>query len=455
MKICSIQFKDYQQFRNTSIDFTNPQGEPLSKVCFIGRNGTGKSTILRQLMKIIPSISNVANAGLPYVSVKFLHNNRPFYFISCLNLNSGLLLNGDVEDDPRYKEYIKFESDKCYDHIQRNLGSYFVKDQTLIRMKDELLFRDNSTDLIVYSPAESGRNDYLGVGEVPQTTLDRALTLFKNFPFRHTVSDSTVKEFWNVLIFLIKNREEERQKFENLPENLLKTKGELLDLFERANPEILVKVAELWNKILNNAGLEFDITGARNPVQLTDNLVAYIHLKESRQRINYNQLSTGIRNFIFRVGHIYSLYLNRRVQRGYVLLDEPENSLFPDFLYDIIDTYTSLLVDSHEQSNSQLFVSTHNPIIAAQFEPYERIVLEWDESGFVNAHKGSAPIGDDPNDVLRKDFGIENLMGRKGQEMWEEYLRLRIKLRSEQDIEKKKKLVALINKIGNEYNFEE
>jgi hypothetical protein len=34
-KICKIQLVDYQQFQNTTLDFTHPEtGAPLDKICF-------------------------------------------------------------------------------------------------------------------------------------------------------------------------------------------------------------------------------------------------------------------------------------------------------------------------------------------------------------------------------------------------------------------------------------
>ena len=54
MKICKVYIKGFQQFEDLELDFTNPKtGEPLDKICFIGRNGTGKSTILQVLYHTI------------------------------------------------------------------------------------------------------------------------------------------------------------------------------------------------------------------------------------------------------------------------------------------------------------------------------------------------------------------------------------------------------------------
>jgi len=78
----------------------------------------------------------------------------------------------------------------------------------------------------------------------------------------------------------------------------------------------------------------------------------------------------------------FTLYFNREIKNGILLIDEPENSLFPDFLYDLVDTYLGII------QNTQLFMATHSPIIAAQFEPCERVILEFGENGKVYARKG-------------------------------------------------------------------
>jgi ATPase subunit of ABC transporter with duplicated ATPase domains len=49
-KIRRVRIRGFQQFRDLDLDFTHPDtGEPVDRICFIGRNGTGKSTLLRLL----------------------------------------------------------------------------------------------------------------------------------------------------------------------------------------------------------------------------------------------------------------------------------------------------------------------------------------------------------------------------------------------------------------------
>jgi AAA15 family ATPase/GTPase len=276
--------------------------------------------------------------------------------------------------------------------------------------------------------------------------------MFNFFPFAHLISNESISVFWRLLIFLLKKRENDRDLYERRPENIEKSKKQLLKEFDSANPNILKTISELWEKILSNAGLRFDYKNAQIPIQLTENLHAYI-IGKSGNRVPYNKLSTGVRNFIFRFGHIQTLYFNREVERGLLLVDEPENSLFPDFLLNIIEQYEKVTTDKNGERNTQMFFATHSPIIASQFEPYERIILDWDDDGSVKARKGVSPEGDDPNDILYQDFGMTEIVGKKGQEVWKAYLDLKKKLGREKDDEKKKEIAEEILKIGREYNF--
>ena len=457
MKIYNIQIKNFKQFNNTFLDFTDPNtGKPADKICFIGRNGTGKSTLLDFINGFLKNPFNFIPGNSIFYTVKIKFGEQDLYLFNSIHLNHCIIFRKDIEKINDWFSVLSEKNDKEYIREQADrLSQYCFTREELEQLRHDLVLKHNSSDLLIYSPPESQQNSYMQVGDVPQTSLDQSLKLFDIFPFDHVVSDQNVQEFWKILIFLIKKREDERDKFENRKENLNKTKKQLIEEFDSTHPKILNRLGKLWNRILEKAGLEFDVENASNPIQLNDNLKAYIRLKFTKEKISYSQLSTGIRNFIFRVGHIYSLYFNREIKRGFLLIDEPENSLFPDFLFDLVNTYIDLLVDKKGENNTQFFVSTHNPIIAAQFEPYERIILEWDTKGNVEAFKGNAPAGDDPNDVLKRDFGLKNLMGKQGQEMWEKYIKLRKQLRKTHDKNVKDRLISEINKIGAEYNFEE
>jgi len=466
MKICKIYIRDFQQFKDVELDFTHPEtGEPLNKICFIGSNGTGKSKLLRLINWLFTSVfTNFGRIGFgtPHLvggeakvifkifnknsNLLIFHFNRNSFILQITGMSKGeeshliqeLLSLKLVDDFTRSHKYDKL--------IQSTLSREFLND---------LILKDNAKDLLIYSPSENEKIYLMGKDGVPKTNVNEALSLFNNFPFYAEVSPAKVEAFWKLLIYNLRKRAEERDRFENLPVNLKKTKDVLIQEFDSENPKILEHLAKVWNKILNKAGLEFDFEGASNPFQLNDNLLVYARLIYSKETIPYDELSSGVKNFIFRLGHIHSLYFNREIDRGFILIDEPENSLYPDFLFDLVEAYKEVLIDKRGQNNTQLFFVTHNPIIAAQFQPYERIILDFDEDGFVSARRGVSPVGDDPNDVLTNDFEMTDLMGPEGKKQWEKYIDLKKTLIKATDTDEKIKIAKEINQIGQSYNFQE
>ena len=467
MKICKIYLRDFEQFQNVDLDFTHPDtGEPLDKICFIGSNGTGKS----KLLKIIKWYLNLYNGGIKRkelshfatfnyfklnklngkILIELKHNNKVF-FIHCDDkyVNSFKSeINGFTKTELVHKILKEFDCE--------NNNNPFWKSVELGVNEQDFQLNHNSKDLVIYCPSESNQNAYKDVFDVPDTSLEKVLGPFginNSFPYNSEVSADFINTFWELLMFNNYKRLQAKELFENLPENLSKTKQVLINEFDENYPQILEHLGFVWNKILAKAGLYFDSLSASNPFQPADNLKAYIKLKSSNEIVPYGQLSTGIRNYIFRLGHIFSLYFNREIDRGFLLVDEPENSLFPDFLFDLMDTYKNVIIDKRGQNNTQVFFATHNPIVAAQFQPYERIILEWKDDGSVKAKKGFSPIGDDPNDILSNDFELKDLMGPDGMQKWEEYISLKKKLAKSIEDSAKSQLIHEIEKIGSLYNF--
>jgi predicted ATP-dependent endonuclease of OLD family len=459
MKITEIRIKNYRQFCNFRLSLRHPKTQaPLEKVCLIGANGTGKSTLLRLLSEILQGGIDAPMKG----------NFHKWDFAS---LMGGCIQVGTESTyfiAQPYKEMIpgvprrlaiayfstRIQANGHWENLwltQTDSVNYQLLETLEIlklspeEVRDRLALNDNAHDLLIYaSPDGSSQLQQ----ELPQTTLNQALHFFDRMPAYHHVSYENVAGFWNVLIYQIKRRESEKLTFWEAPETQQREVAEARRLFDAAHPEILTELAKQWNLILERAGLEFDLENAKIPVQLNENLLAYIRSRHTPdQPIPYNQLSTGIRNLIFRLGHIYSLYFNRKIDRGFLLIDEPELSLFPDLLYDIIDRYLAIT------QNTQMFVATHSPIIAGQFEPYERIILKFDDAGFVTPEVGISPAGDDPNDLLVNDFGVRSLYGHKGIEQWDRFLELRQLIHDAADAAQKKAWLDEYMKIGNAYNF--
>lgn len=451
MKIFKLIIKDYQQFKHLELDFTHPKtGKPLDKICFIGRNATGKSTILWLLNEFISGNKTLIKKVFSEEKLIFLFEVKGTKYYSIFWRGHNVVLPGKVDNTIPDWQSILFNDNLFYDLWRKEFNMSDDKEQFYLFFKliSESNFSFPQKAQLIYCPPESEVNSYL-FDDLPKTNLNEALSLQKNANNNHLVSQGTAKDFWKLLIFQMNLREKQLKTY--AVENKTKSYEQILTDFNTKYPDIFIKISELWNKILDKANLFFDIDNIKSPTVLTDNLQVYIKSKKSKaELVPYNKLSTGIRNFIFKIGHIYSLYFNNKIESGFLLVDEPENSLFPDFLYDLIDDIYCKII---ENQNTQFFIATHNPIIATQFEPYERIILDFGENGYVVAKKGIVPAGDDPNDILYKDFGMRSVYTKKGLEMWERYLELRVLIRQTSNELEKEKLIEEFSKLGREYNF--
>lgn len=455
--ITELHIKNYRQFRRLHLNFCDPEtNEPLEKICFIGPNGTGKSTLLNLLSEICqPDFHRQdrsmvdenallcwqvqCNENRYYILRSFLKS--PHDFLRSLR-TTHLILPSNVacseEWHSLWNDHIPFDSDHpLFQHFQV-IANEFEK---LISVP--LALQPNSNDLAIHSLADGVQF----TGKIPTTNLSNALAISKALPAFHRSNTGDLSDFWDFLIYQIKKRESNYQAFLTNEAVQTLSVAEARREFDSKHPEILAELAKQWNLILEPAGLEFDAKNAKIPVQLAENLEAYVRLKYSDIIVDYNLLSAGVRNFIFRLGHIYTLYFNRHIERGFLFLDEPEQSLYPDLLYDIIDRYLAII------HNTQLFVATHSEIIAAQFKPTERIRLQFEDDGSVSWRRGVSPEGDDPNDLLLNDFSVRSLYGKAGIKQWRRYQQLRREIVATTDPEIKTRLLDEYLAIGNAYNF--
>ncbi len=93
--------------------------------------------------------------------------------------------------------------------------------------------------MIVYSPDEKWKQWLFEHKRCSCNQCNDAQTFLQNLPYYFEVSASTVNDFWKMLVFNMRKREEERTHYETLPENINKTKAHLIDEFDKLSPKIL------------------------------------------------------------------------------------------------------------------------------------------------------------------------------------------------------------------------
>lgn len=468
MLVKRIRIINHQQFGDLDIKLTYPEGhekagKPLEKVCFIGRNGTGKTTLLNYLKKFYvnylePRISNDIGLNIKrgivafYVEVDNITYTIAFFpHVSFNNIFEAKDFDVFIEECIK-KKFLLTEEDLYFDRyeqFQDLISDYKATDITYFNTFDRLI-RNNvksRNNVVIYSPLDGTHYLDSSKERIEDIDIDQALNSYNKLPIYHDVSFKNLESVFKFITYEMQRRIEKQDEFEKDPFNIKKSKEELLKEFDKIYPDIIKELSNKWNVILESEGLEFDISKASKPTQFINSINNFIKSKVNDESIETLKLSSGTLSIILRLGYLTTLYNNRQINLGIALFDEPENSLFPDVLYNIVDTYISV---TH---NTQFFFATHSPIVAAQFEPCERVILDFDEKHKVYAKQGIAPLGDDPNDLLRQDFGRKDLMNEKGLEMWERYKAVKDLLKNASSEKEKIKLLNEFMELQKTYHF--
>lgn len=430
MKITNLHIEKYKHLENLEFDFTYQSGEkkgqPLEKICFIGQSATGKTNLLELIsncLKYILEIEIIENKYISFNSqnitkVNFtldIENKKLSYINNTINYRNQTFTNNS--NGGLVTSLINFKDKKEVIYIKSNIIS------------------DHNINFYSLSPLEI--SDNLTNDEIKEK--QKILNYYKTTS--HMTFDNKVEvEVWLYLLSEILNyRKKFNQKMtELIYKGLLADTKKLQKEFENwqiENPNELKLLADKLNPLLEKLHLEVDTINAEYSIP--------IKRKNSDEVIAIQNTSTGTKGLLLSFLPLYKL----KERESVVLIDEPERSLYPDIQIDLMDNYRNI------SPNSQFIIATHSPFIAAAFEPDERFILYFDEEGNVKVRRGSSPIGDDPNDILSNDFGLESLLNKTGQEIYDDYLNKKNQVLFEEDSEKKKALLKEIEQIGDKYDF--
>ena len=435
MKISKLHIDQFRHLENLDFDFTYPEdfyiaekrGKPLDKICLIGQSATGKTSLIELIFETIKYLFS-----LEIVNKKFLFDT----FEETNPLNGELTLNLNNEYLNYHKDSISFKGNKFINGMSSGSieklipldlakSMYYIK-SNIISDKNIELFSTNPINLIEKYNSQ--------IENIKISTRNNRIK-----PQTLTFDDKVDEITW---LFLINEILDYRKNFtqkmsELIHKGLLANQNKLSSEFkkwQKDNPNKIEELAEKFNPILEKLNLEIDIIDTEFSIPIKN--------KNSDEIIPIQNTSTGTKGLLLSFLPIYKL----NTKDSIILIDEPERSLYPDMQMDLMEYYQNLAPEA------QFIVATHSPFIAASFEPEERFILSFDDEGKVVVRRGSSPIGDDPNDMLENDFGI-NYINKFGQRKHKEYLELKQQIFFEKDENKKKKIAEKLEKLGEEYNF--
>lgn len=394
MKITKIHIKDFHQFKDFTIDLTYPkghkkEGQPLDKICFIGQSGTGKTTLL----ELIP---------------KFLYNydTNLFFRIDSDSIYDEVDVDLTYGNKSEYNVQIYFHK---YDNKESDWN--WSADEKTKKIGDWIEFFDNKwlnkqASKLIYFPSN--------------------LNYDLNFDSESTFNKKDIIDFstdkvavvWNLILEKIQSYQEKelqlRQEISkavevSLDENLDAVKKAVDTLSEWRKKEFN-PVTDIADNCLDNLLKFFKLkVKTELDIKIKED-IGFIKIEDyNKNEIPNGLWSTGTKQVILSALPLYLL----KPKKTIVLFDEPERSLYPDLQRIIVDYYSSLVNDC------QFFYSTHSPIIASNFEPWEIVELKFNKEGKIYQelyYEGENHVDNykfNPkhmrwDDILQRVFDLEN-----------------------------------------------
>jgi len=435
MKISKLHIDQFRHLENLDFDFTYQDGErkgqPLDKICFIGQSATGKTGLLELIFDSLKQAMTTQAIGDKFMNseeisfngeINFLFNktsyqfkNNEIYFGKQKYISSG-------PDDIKKLEEL---NELAYDFI---IPGDLIKDFFYFKAN---LINDSNINILTSNPVD--------LIEKHSKELKDITDYYVNTNYGLIFGDDPDYKIWLYLLHdILEYRKNFTQKMSELIHKGLIADAKKLGLefqkWQKSNPNQLDVFAEKFNPILKKLNLEVDLINTEYSIPIKN--------KKNDEVIPIQNISTGTKGLLLSFLPLFKLNTKDCI----VLIDEPERSLYPDMQMDLMDYYQNLA------PKAQIITATHSPFIAASFEPDERFILHFDKEGKVAVRRGSSPIGDDPNDMLKNDFGV-NYYNKHGEEAYQKYINLKQQVANETDPKKKKELILETVKLGDTYNF--
>ena len=280
MKVKKVEFNNHKVLGDLEIDFCGSDDSTLDKIVLIGENGTGKTTILKEIYDLMDIESNSKSENKIFLE---LEENEKYLFKNYLLENNNNII---MEDDILYD----CADIKCLD-IKKEAFNF------------EDIDRDKYKSKVIYLPAEVNFN-----------SLKRVDRTFRyKYKFRNEINENLISDLPSAIanriyVEMIMN--------EDLParESREKVCKEVNSIFESMDLDVeligLSKDEDTIPIFRNIEGKEFDISG----------------------------LSSGEKQLFLRALSLKFLNVNNSI----ILIDEPEISLHPRWQRKIINVYENI-----------------------------------------------------------------------------------------------------------------
>jgi len=304
MKIRKIKLDNYKIFKNLELDFTDENGKTLDFIIFTGINGTGKTTLLELIVKIL----------FKQEIFELVPNLKSLSIELELTEKELLILKKIYDDDHWLEDFFR---------LNKNIINVFYSIEA--EGTDEKGNRRLDVFDIITHLQEF----------IKDNTLDFKLCYFPdnfNIKKERTAEKLKIADFDKFTIDLEKYFEQVITKY----------------LFKNRN----ITAAEVINQQIdriNNRLKGINIISKLKDIE--DNKLIFQNF--SGKKLTINDLSAGEKQLFFQTIYLNTLELKNSI----LLFDEPEISLHPSWQKAICSIY------NQTEENNQVFLATHSPHI--------------------------------------------------------------------------------------------
>lgn len=395
MRIKSLELVNDPKIKNLKLDFT-VDNVVQDTIIFAGNNGCGKTTILDNIYSLINHniVSNSERESGLIKSIIILNNEE-------IEIIKNNILNSDrkganennclslLEKTNEFEYIVDFSDERgtygrykffaITDSGKREIDSYSIMHKGKL---EKLMSTFYSTANINYNlnPVNS------------ITTID--LDLDKNNIKTENNIGTDVKQTF-VDIYNLDAQDFQKWASENIGNKIDESK-----MFVRIN-----RFSNAFSYMFSN--LKFDrIINSNDHKDV-------LFRNNKGDEIRIDDLSTGEKQIVIRGG--YMLKYQKSIQSNFILIDEPELSLHPEWQKKILQFYKRLFTDENGSQTAQIFVATHSPFIVHNFSRYNDkvVVLNKDENDNVSVLKKPTYYSYDNNVTVEKAFNIKNFSSSK------------------------------------------
>ena len=456
MRIDQVKIRNFKNLKDVAIDFDESQTTSV----VIGKNGAGKSNLLEALVIIFRDLDlDEDTAAFDYEIVYRCKGNN----VAITNQNGKRIIrvNGDTISNRKFKaekdEYLPSNVFAYYSGNEKRMEEHFARHQQ--KFYDEMLnkgegkFRrlfyarpvhSNFVLLAFFALADKGNTEFLKK-YLDIDSLESVLFVTHKPEWAKSKDNPAKSEFWGSRGY-VREFLDDIYKLSlapliesvKVPVGIKNTKTTEFTYLYLKDQQALGKLAQKYKtdteffKYLESTYLSDLIDEVRIKVKKTDGSV-----------VTFNELSEGEQQLLTVLG----LMKFTEKDEALFLLDEPDTHLNPKWKFE----YLQLIEDiSGKNENSQVILSTHDPIVISGLEK-ESITIFDKREGITEIHQPEkSPRGMGIAALLTSDlFDLPTALDMKTQSELDEKRRLMFKNnKTAEDKERLKELNEKLEELG-------